>query len=130
MYNGIGLQTARGSGTNGYVQANRSHYLTSKVAYNSEADIKRAEAELSRKPNPELLEHMKKRQIELKCADFELLMEKKVVVNILLFIVNFNLFVAVVLENGNIRIEQQCWVQPSVSKSLYLFNEDSFFTFI
>ncbi|VDD93563.1 unnamed protein product [Enterobius vermicularis] len=80
MYSGIGLKTARGSGTSGYVQANHANFQLpeKQVAYNSEADIKRAEAELSKKPNPELLEHMKKRKIELKCADFELLMGKKV----------------------------------------------------
>ncbi|VDK85718.1 unnamed protein product [Litomosoides sigmodontis] len=79
MYNGIGLQTARGSGTNGYVQSNLANLLLSKkrVAYNSEADIKRAEAEINRKPNNELLEHNRKRHIELKCADFEMLMENK-----------------------------------------------------
>ena len=27
MYNGVGLQTARGSGTSGYVQRNLSHVL-------------------------------------------------------------------------------------------------------
>lgn len=48
------------------------------MAYNSEADIKRAEAEINRKPNQELLEHNRKRHIELKCADFEMLMENKV----------------------------------------------------
>ncbi|VDN05005.1 unnamed protein product [Thelazia callipaeda] len=79
MYNGIGLQTARGSGTNGYVQTNLANLLLSKkrVTYNSEADIKRAEAELNKEPNKELLEHRRKRHIELKCADFELLMENK-----------------------------------------------------
>ncbi|OZC07857.1 Cwf21 [Onchocerca flexuosa] len=79
MYNGIGLQTARGSGTNGYVQANMANLLLSKkrVAYNSEADIKRAEAEINKQPNKELLEHNRKRHIELKCADFEMLMENK-----------------------------------------------------
>lgn len=49
-----------------------------RVTYNSEADIKRAEAEINRQPNKELLEHNRKRQIELKCADFEMLMENKV----------------------------------------------------
>uniref|UniRef100_A0A0R3RXK2 Cwf21 domain-containing protein n=1 Tax=Elaeophora elaphi TaxID=1147741 RepID=A0A0R3RXK2_9BILA len=79
MYNGIGLQTARGSGTNGYVQTNLANLLLSKkrVAYNSEADIKRAEAEINKQPNKELLEHNRKRHIELKCADFEMLMENK-----------------------------------------------------
>lgn len=33
MYNGIGLQTARGSGTNGYVQTNLANLLLSKVPH-------------------------------------------------------------------------------------------------
>lgn len=32
MYNGIGLQTARGSGTNGYVQSNLSHLMQARVS--------------------------------------------------------------------------------------------------
>ncbi|KAE9420771.1 hypothetical protein Angca_003935, partial [Angiostrongylus cantonensis] len=79
MYNGVGLQTARGTGTNGYVQANLSNLLLSKkrVEYNSEADLRRIEAELNRAPNEELLQHQRKRAIEMKCAEFEMLMEEK-----------------------------------------------------
>lgn len=33
MYNGIGLQTARGTGTNGFVQANLSSLSFSKVIF-------------------------------------------------------------------------------------------------
>ncbi|PIO55414.1 Cwf21 protein [Teladorsagia circumcincta] len=79
MYNGIGLQTARGSGTNGYVQANLSSLLLSKkrVEYNSEADIRRAEAQINKGPNEEILQHQRKRIIEMKCAEFEMLMEEK-----------------------------------------------------
>ena len=32
MYNGVGLQTARGSGTSGYVQRNLSHTLPGQKA--------------------------------------------------------------------------------------------------
>ncbi|KJH50536.1 Cwf21 [Dictyocaulus viviparus] len=79
MYNGIGLQTARGTGTNGYVQANLSNLLLSKkrVEYNSEADLRRTEAELNRPANEEILQHQRKRVIEMKCAEFEMLMEEK-----------------------------------------------------
>jgi len=79
MYNGIGLDTVRGTGTNGYVQANRANVIFSKqkIAYNSEADIKRAEAEINRKPNHDLLMHAKKRQVEMKCIEFEELMESQ-----------------------------------------------------
>ncbi|CAG2160342.1 unnamed protein product [Oppiella nova] len=69
MYNGIGLQTARGSGTNGYVQRNMSFVkqMKDKIQYKSEDDFKRLERELNRVPNQEILEHQNKRQIELKC---------------------------------------------------------------
>ncbi|KHJ94784.1 Cwf21 [Oesophagostomum dentatum] len=79
MYNGIGLQTARGSGTNGYVQANLSNLLLSRkrVEYNSEEDLRRAEAEINRAPNEEILQHQRKRVIEMKCVEFEMLMEEK-----------------------------------------------------
>jgi len=79
MYNGIGLETVRGTGTNGYVQANLANVFFSKqrIAYNSEADIKRAEAEINRKPNHDLLMHAKKRQVEMKCIEFEELMESQ-----------------------------------------------------
>ncbi|VDL75429.1 unnamed protein product [Nippostrongylus brasiliensis] len=79
MYNGIGLQTARGTGTNGYVQANLSNLLLTRkrVEYNSEADLKRAEAEINRAPNEDILQHQRKRVIEMKCAEFEMLMEEK-----------------------------------------------------
>lgn len=33
MYNGIGLQSARGTGTNGYVQSNLSNLYFSKVLF-------------------------------------------------------------------------------------------------
>jgi hypothetical protein len=53
MYNGVGLETTRASGTNGFVQRNRAHIQESKNrgAYNAEEDIKRAELVLNRQPN-------------------------------------------------------------------------------
>jgi serine/arginine repetitive matrix protein 2 len=79
MYNGIGLQTARGSGTNGYVQTNLSHLLFSRQReeYNAEADLAKNEAEITKGPNKELLMHEYKRRIEIKCVEFEDLMEEK-----------------------------------------------------
>lgn len=70
MYNGIGLTTARGSGTSGYVQKNLSSINKSrqKVDYRTEEDIQRMEAALNRPPNKEILEHQKKRQVEVKCV--------------------------------------------------------------
>lgn len=71
MYNGIGLQTARGSGTSGYVQKNLSTINKShkKHDFPTEQDIERMEASLNKPPNQELLSHQKKRQIELKCLE-------------------------------------------------------------
>jgi len=41
----------------------------------TEEDIKKAEAEINRKPNKELLDHEKKRRVELKCLELNDLME-------------------------------------------------------
>ncbi|CAI4229679.1 unnamed protein product [Auanema sp. JU1783] len=78
-YNGIGLQTARGSGTNGYVQSNLSSLFLAKkkIEYNAEDDIRRMEAEVNKAPNQDLLNHERKRQVEIKVAEFEMLMEEK-----------------------------------------------------
>jgi len=57
MYNGIGLSTARGSGTNGYVQKNRA-YISSKPQFsNKHAEITRLQAPTHNAPNEEILEH-------------------------------------------------------------------------
>ena len=71
MYNGIGLTTARGSGTSGYVQKNLSAVNKSRkqVDYRTEDDIKRMEAALNRPPNQDILSHQKKRAIEVKCIE-------------------------------------------------------------
>lgn len=79
MYNGIGLQTPRGSGTNGYVQRNMSFVSKSreKVNYRTEEDIKKLDALANKKPNEEILAHEKKRLIELKCCEMQDLMEEQ-----------------------------------------------------
>src|SRR5690242_15928871 len=72
MYNGIGLTTARGSGTNGYVQRNlafmqdKPRQAQMQYNYNS---IARA-APTQRAPNQEILEHERKRQIEVKVMEW------------------------------------------------------------
>lgn len=78
MYNGIGLQTARGSGTNGHVQRNLSFVRPGKktnIKYKTESDLIKAEAANNRQPNDEILEHERKRKIELKCLEFEEILE-------------------------------------------------------
>ena len=73
MYNGIGLSTVRGSGTSGYVQRNLSHVPATKekrkIDYKTEAELKKEEK--IRGPNQGILDHEKKRKIEVKCAELE-----------------------------------------------------------
>ena len=68
MYNGIGLQTARGSGTNGYVQKNMSFVNHKpKTDYKSFDEMKPA---VHKKPNKEILEHEAKRRVEVKLLEY------------------------------------------------------------
>nr|CAD2198282.1 unnamed protein product [Meloidogyne enterolobii] len=77
MYNNVGLSTARGAGTNAYVQSNAVNlsFSRNKIVYNAEEDIARAEAEVNKASNLELLDPEYKRLIEIKCVEFEDLME-------------------------------------------------------
>lgn len=71
MYNGIGLTTARGSGTNGFVQRNLAfvHQTKEKVKYKTEEEIQKWDQISHKKPNQEILDHERKRKIELKCLE-------------------------------------------------------------
>ncbi len=73
MYNGIGLETVRGTGTNGYVTRNLSFVRTNKekIEYKPDEDAKKLEAYINKKGNVELLKHERKRKVELKCAEME-----------------------------------------------------------
>ncbi|CAK8570073.1 unnamed protein product [Lathyrus sativus] len=74
MYNGIGLETPRGSGTNGYIQSNKFFLKprTSKVAENMKGfEADQGTAGVTRKANKEILEHDRKRQIQLKLVILE-----------------------------------------------------------
>ena len=75
MYNGIGLQTPRGSGTNGYIQSNKFFVRpkSGKVAYDSGRGFEddQGTAGVTKKPNKEILEHDRKRQIQLKLVVLE-----------------------------------------------------------
>lgn len=80
MYNGIGLTTARGSGTNGHVQRNYAFVRPGKkdnITYKSECDLSKLDAVSNRQPNRELLDHERKRKVEVKCAEFEEILEKQ-----------------------------------------------------
>lgn len=76
MYNGIGLQTARGSGTNGYVQTNK-FFIKPRTTGGPGGPHRPPLSDAAggdgggglggmRKPNREILEHDRKRQVELK----------------------------------------------------------------
>lgn len=69
MYNGIGLQTPRGSGTNGYIQGNK-FFIRPKSGRLAETtkgfEANQGTGGVTRKANKDILEHDRKRQIELK----------------------------------------------------------------
>ncbi|QDZ23382.1 cwf21 domain-containing protein [Chloropicon primus] len=68
MYNGIGLQTARGSGTSGHVQENKFSDRRRRSGVGNRdwrSGASRAEPSIRRKPNEDLLEHERKRKIEV-----------------------------------------------------------------
>lgn len=66
MYNGIGLQTARGSGTNGYIQRNLSHVKPRDAPRpQSEEKVRHIE------PDEKILEHDRKRKVEVKCIELQ-----------------------------------------------------------
>ena len=71
MYNGIGITTPRGTGTNGYVQKNLSFVpmKRERVEYVKDADMKKLETLIEKKGNAEILEHEKKRRVEVKCME-------------------------------------------------------------
>ncbi|CAL8080225.1 unnamed protein product [Calicophoron daubneyi] len=79
MYDGIGLPTPRGSGTNGYVQKNLAFItnLKEKQQYKTEDDLKHADAVFFKEPNKEILEHERKRKIEVKCFELAEQMEEQ-----------------------------------------------------
>uniref|UniRef100_A0A7S0P537 CWF21 domain-containing protein n=1 Tax=Calcidiscus leptoporus TaxID=127549 RepID=A0A7S0P537_9EUKA len=68
MYNGIGLATVRGSGTNGYVQRNLS--FVSKTREKQQKTPFRADFDSAsdgpKQPNTDIIHHNRKREIELK----------------------------------------------------------------
>ncbi|PWZ09938.1 Serine/arginine repetitive matrix protein 2 [Zea mays] len=62
MYNGIGLQTPRGSGTTGHVQA--SKFLSK--PWPSPSSCSPSALGGMRKPNRDIIEHERKRQVDLR----------------------------------------------------------------
>lgn len=69
MYNGIGLTTARGSGTNGYIQRNMAHISRPRQEFIVGLKTQKNKRKVA-KPNKlrvdvSIIEHNKKRQIEV-----------------------------------------------------------------
>ncbi len=72
MYNNIGLQTPRGSGTSGYVSANKAKPRQIKTKLDFLKELKQLREnvlEPSRKANKDILEHKQKREIYVKLAE-------------------------------------------------------------
>jgi serine/arginine repetitive matrix protein 2 len=69
-YNGIGLSTSRGTGTNGFVQRNFSHLSSSHPSGKQSFDYTRdSSPPRIAQPNLALITHNSKRKIEIKCLE-------------------------------------------------------------
>jgi serine/arginine repetitive matrix protein 2 len=68
MHNGIGLATPRGTATNGYVQRNIAYKPAHKQKRNF--DTEEIAPPKERKPNQAILEHQRKREVELKLTEW------------------------------------------------------------
>ena len=77
MYNGIGLQSARGSATSGHVTKNLSHvkpnFYRDKIAQNRNGSLLSGDdsGDNNKKPNNEILDHKRKREVENKIFEYE-----------------------------------------------------------
>ncbi|KAH7916782.1 pyridoxal phosphate-dependent transferase [Hygrophoropsis aurantiaca] len=74
MYNGIGLTTPRGSGTNGYVLRNMATLRVHQSAAERAAAWDVAPPK-HREPDQAILEHEQKRKVEVKCLELQLQLE-------------------------------------------------------
>lgn len=78
MYNGIGLRTARGTGTNGYVQKNLSFIkpkqqnskFNSTTGSTLSAYDEGGKAKPTKKPNEEVLLHNNRRKVENELLEY------------------------------------------------------------
>lgn len=78
MYNGIGLTSVRGSGTNGYVQKNMAHVSRQRTARAKSVDSaadRGDDLKAPRQANTEILEHNRKRQVEVKVMELRVTLE-------------------------------------------------------
>ena len=78
MYNGIGLGTARGSGTNGYVQKNRGFVRAEIVRAKTTSRSDREHEKLrSRTHDKRILDHELKRKVRVRVLELREIMESK-----------------------------------------------------
>ena len=71
MSSNVGLSTPRGSGTSGYVQRNLSHLKPRDYPPpTSSATASNTREYRQRQPDKEILEHDRKRGVEVKCLEF------------------------------------------------------------
>lgn len=72
MYNGIGLRTARGTGTNGYVQKNLS-FIKPKQQNKSGSTVYSDEIKVKppKKPREEVLLHNNRRKVENELLEYK-----------------------------------------------------------
>jgi len=76
MYNGIGILTPRGTGTSGHVQGNKFNLRRAPVPKFQEGKPGGVPA-ADKKPNQAILEHNRKRQVEVKLLEFQDELEAK-----------------------------------------------------
>lgn len=69
MYNGIGLQTVRGTGTSGYVQTNRFNVRKLPDKRVLQSDPSTVDGPGHKQPNKGILDHNNKREIEIKVME-------------------------------------------------------------
>lgn len=69
MSSNVGLSTPRGSGTSGYVQRNLSVLKTRDQSYGQPYPDPKKDLPRQRKPDQEILDHDRKREVEVKVFD-------------------------------------------------------------
>ena len=82
MYNGIGLTSVRGSGTNGHVTKNMAHVSRQRTARAKSIDAEKSAVNQTQLKDPhrhntEILDHNRKRAVEVKCLQLREGLEEK-----------------------------------------------------
>ena len=110
-YNGIGLQTTRGSGTNGYVQSNKFFRQRSRLERTEWRDLKsiHGSGPAQKKPDEAILEHNRKREIEMKLVQLEDDLEEK----------GYSADeIAEMLKDARVRFEREAEMKKAAGKSV------------